>query len=46
MLGDFFENFDVGENLWVLFFINLRFGCEEFEIVEKIEEEKEIDRLW
>ncbi|CAG7883042.1 unnamed protein product [Brassica rapa] len=46
LLGDSFENFDVGENLWVSPPINLRFGCEEPEPVEKTEEEKEIDMLW
>ncbi|CAF1705643.1 unnamed protein product [Brassica oleracea var. botrytis] len=46
LLGDSFESFDVGENPWVSPPINLRFGCEEPEPVEKTEEEKEVDRLW
>ncbi|KAJ4897683.1 SNF2 domain-containing protein CLASSY 4 [Raphanus sativus] len=50
LLGDSFrgldESFDVGENPWVSPPLNLRFGCEESEPVEKTEEEKEIDRLW
>ena len=46
LLGDSFDSFDVGENPWVSSPINLRFGCEEPEPVEKTEEEKEVDRLW
>ncbi|KAJ0248954.1 SNF2 domain-containing protein CLASSY 4 [Hirschfeldia incana] len=50
LLGDSFrglgDSFDAGENPWVSPPIDLRFGCEESEPVEKTEEEKEIDRLW